>query len=313
MIIVKKGARMKSELVQKNLYSKNAGELNSYSVADFSLRNADLQRKSDMMNNYVSQLSKIDYTTGYIRFSNVNKKGRYDKERVGIKVHAELKNNEPLTGSKPNSSTHKDLMQSIYLYQNTRKYVRGHLMNDHLGGIGEWYNLFPISSKANHDHLMSAEACVKQGIKEGWNVVYDVNVEPHSSAKNIARNPSASFHCKVQWLGNSGVTKRKYTVSVFSGKEGEGYFYNEKGGAPDRSFGMKNDDCRLKASGMGESRGSKNSRINSTVDGLRPDNLGHFKFKSENFQSKAILDYWHKAFGTTHSLNLFRMGRRHRK
>lgn len=40
-------------------------------------------------------------------------------------------------------------------------FIRGHLLNDNLGGVGEVYNLFPITSSANGEHKITAEGKLK--------------------------------------------------------------------------------------------------------------------------------------------------------
>lgn len=57
------------------------------------------------------------------------------------------------------------------------KYVRGHLLNDNVGGPGKDFNLFPITADANGKHERSIESHVKQwvNVDKHW-VDYEVNV-----------------------------------------------------------------------------------------------------------------------------------------
>lgn len=62
---------------------------------------------------------------------------------------------------------------------NPDKYIRGHLLNDNLGGPGEPYNLYPITANANKEHESVIESKVKQWVNTGkqW-VSYHVKVNP---------------------------------------------------------------------------------------------------------------------------------------
>jgi len=46
-------------------------------------------------------------------------------------------------------------------------YIRGHLLNDNLGGPGEWYNMTPLSREGNHQHEAQVESFVKAGFNSG--------------------------------------------------------------------------------------------------------------------------------------------------
>lgn len=45
-------------------------------------------------------------------------------------------------------------------------YVRGHLLNDNIGGPGQAHNLFPITQKANRQHLQYMESSVKKWVNQ---------------------------------------------------------------------------------------------------------------------------------------------------
>lgn len=65
-------------------------------------------------------------------------------------------------------------------------YVRGHLLNQRLGGPGTEENLTPITYRANSEHLSSVEKHIKSWInapKRDRMVHYEVNVDPPSGDK----------------------------------------------------------------------------------------------------------------------------------
>ena len=75
--------------------------------------------------------------------------------------------------------------------------VKGHLLNDNLGGTALNNNLYPITRAANKDHLMYVENVVKDMV---WNdhtgVYYEVKVEGNPTIKD----PTATFHTRIaEW------------------------------------------------------------------------------------------------------------------
>jgi DNA uptake protein ComE-like DNA-binding protein len=56
-------------------------------------------------------------------------------------------------------------------------YIKGHLLNQKLGGPGEWPNLVPLSRKGNARHETQAEAVVKRTVDLGAIVDYAVTPE----------------------------------------------------------------------------------------------------------------------------------------
>lgn len=67
-----------------------------------------------------------------------------------------------------------------------QRYIRGHLLNDNLGGPGQPVNLFPITAQANTRHHSAIESDVKQWVNEKryW-AKYSVYVENIGALKAI--------------------------------------------------------------------------------------------------------------------------------
>jgi hypothetical protein len=119
-------------------------------------------------------------------------------ENVGIEMtvdwlDAAFASSHP--GSPPRTGVHDKLMELLVTdpSQNSPdKYIRGHLLNENLGGEGLGYNLFPITGKANSQHLHSTEKKIKDWVKTaGQWVYYQVKVESINSkldAKTKAGN-----------------------------------------------------------------------------------------------------------------------------
>jgi hypothetical protein len=69
-------------------------------------------------------------------------------------------------------------------------FIRGHLLNDNLGGLGEDYNLFPITGTANKQHESSIESIVKTAVNEkGLFAFYSVKIkDPKITVTNLEYN-----------------------------------------------------------------------------------------------------------------------------
>ncbi len=66
-----------------------------------------------------------------------------------------------------------------------KKYIRGHLLNDNLGGPGRAVNLFPITAQANADHHSKIESYVKDWVNNrGLWTTYLVRVENSSGIQD---------------------------------------------------------------------------------------------------------------------------------
>ena len=71
--------------------------------------------------------------------------------------------------------------QTTYDVLNTRRqsggasfYIRGHLLNDNVGGPGKWFNMTPLSREGNHQHESQIESYIKAGFNSGAIMRYKV-------------------------------------------------------------------------------------------------------------------------------------------
>lgn len=110
---------------------------------------------------------------------------------VGQYMTAEyLSPNHP-KGSPPGSSEQVDLFSVLPTSDKVRNekgpnvYIRGHLLNDNVGGPGLEKNLYPITRQANSDHSQRIENDLKRLVNiEGYIVYYEVEVG-NDSVKRI--------------------------------------------------------------------------------------------------------------------------------
>ncbi len=95
-----------------------------------------------------------------------------DSAGFGVSMNAKmLAKKQPgwAVGSSPTQAAH-----NVYDVLNWRRqsggasfYIRGHLLNDNLGGPGKWNNMVPLSREGNHQHEAQAESVVKNWFNAG--------------------------------------------------------------------------------------------------------------------------------------------------
>ncbi len=136
---------------------------------------------------------------------------------VGTKMTAEWLGPDHKRGGPPESGAQKQLMGRLHTdpkTPNESKFIRGHLLNDNLGGAGKNYNLFPITANANKEHHNKIEDQVKTWVnrEKRW-VFYQVEVQ----------NPSSSFASTMD-------VRKNYVNATFACraaiKDAEGKEYN---------------------------------------------------------------------------------------
>jgi len=170
------------------------------------------RRKNSCVQNITQLKTEIDWETQNISFGDFFK----SQVNLGKKMSATLDSHDPILGSEPGSSSkHDSMMSSLNKKYPSNSFIRGHLLNDNLGGPGMWHNMFPITSEANKNHLSSVEMPVKRSLlraheankktkdsklsetekgQEWIYVDYSVDAVAENSS-NILKNPNAKFHC----------------------------------------------------------------------------------------------------------------------
>ena len=152
-------------------------------------------RRHKAMNMSVKQLCSpvVQLRTSVYCGTKLFKYADKESEEVGNKMKAYLDPADPQYGSAPGnvlSKTMEALEKAGYL-----KMIRGHLLNDNLGGPGIACNLFPITAEANHLHLLNAENHIKQYLSNiNAGVMYSVEV---TKANYTIDDPSCCFTCEA--------------------------------------------------------------------------------------------------------------------
>ncbi|BDA66014.1 hypothetical protein CAL7716_001800 [Calothrix sp. PCC 7716] len=182
--------------------------------------------------------------------------GNIDGQLVGKKMEAtKLGWNHP-QGASPLGGALNILMKKLLTEQkgssNTKTYVKGHLLNDSLGGPGSAQNLYPITGDANNKHERQVESIVKNWVnKEGYWVYYKVEVvnEDFSLKSNKLEENfvKADFACEAAKLDADGkksfIGAIKTTINSESGtksqpKQGkiDNKDFSDKPGEKDSTF-----------------------------------------------------------------------------
>lgn len=127
-------------------------------------------------------------------------------------------------GSPPRSGAQSTLMSKLEtdpVASSPDKYIRGHLLNEHIGGVGDATNLFPITGNANSRHLHSTESRVKRwvDVPANW-VFYEVTVNGISSRLNssdVTQNyVNATFNCRAVLKDDDGTERESYVTAITS-------------------------------------------------------------------------------------------------
>ncbi len=147
----------------------------------------------------------IHYSPGRYDYDFNPLTGKYNKSvTVGREMHAKLDPDDPKNGSSTSSGgdVHRDLTGYLNKKWGIRP-IRGHLLNDHLGGLSVEENLFPISHEANSQHLHQVEGYVKtlaydRGSNRPGMVGYDVSVMNEDGSQQFDEfHPRTVFDCHV--------------------------------------------------------------------------------------------------------------------
>ncbi len=172
----------------------------------------------------IQRQTMIEYEPGYYNYNYNPRSGGFgDRVTVGKGMCAYIDPNNSREGSTASAggNTHMHLLHYLKNKWGT-KIVRGHLLNDHLGGLSVEENLFPISAQANSNHLHKVEGYVK-GFTYGRNrefipknIIYRVNVFNADGTQQFNEfNPMTQFCCDVEvydWDSNAPKIAAHYDV-----------------------------------------------------------------------------------------------------
>ena len=136
----------------------------------------------------------ITYNTGTFRYRAVNGGPMNQTQIVGTSMDANLDPQDERAGTKPGGDQVNMLRRLRGVYPESH-FIRGHLLNGNLGGLGIAENLYPITTEANKQHEKQVENHVKGEIENNREVSYSVNVINRGDTED---NAAATFECEVR-------------------------------------------------------------------------------------------------------------------
>ena len=82
------------------------------------------------------------------------------------------------------------------------RYIKGHMLNDNVGGPADDRNLFPITAQANSDHKNWVESYVKEDIARGYVGRYSVQANHSTPTKINASDPNSKYKVDGNFICN---------------------------------------------------------------------------------------------------------------
>jgi len=159
------------------------------------------------------------------------KSGSLGGHKVGKEMKVDWLGANPSPGTAPESGVQDDLMDFLVTNPSQKskdKYIRGHLLNEHLGGRGNAENMFPITGNANSQHLHSTEKKIKNWVLHSdpkqpkqW-VLYEVKVEGYSHRLDPEKKKTphnyvdSTFACRAVLKDSEGKVKEEFSSSISS-------------------------------------------------------------------------------------------------
>ena len=173
-------------------------------------------------------LKKGDKESDNKQMKITRKTGTLAGDTVGMEMKVDWLGPNPPAGTPPEPSVHSKLMDLLITDPTERspdKYIRGHLLNEHLGGRGNAENMFPITGNANSQHLHSTEKKVKNWVinpkknePKHW-AMYEVKVQGISSKLNAGSKSwdnyvNCTFVCHAVQKDSAGKVKEELSTSI---------------------------------------------------------------------------------------------------
>ena len=180
------------------------------------------QSQNRHVNEKIAQLAtQITHYTNNYTYHPDPRQTATKTETVGRKMEAYLDLSMPIKGSGPDRHDQKQLMKALKTKYGksllSSCFVRGHLLNDNLGGFGLKENLFPLTATANDLHKSRVENFVKEYLysrtvsKRKPGLYYEVEVDSQFNDTQ----PGDKFKCKLQeWNPTTQVKSPNNLVDV---------------------------------------------------------------------------------------------------
>lgn len=205
----------------------------------------------------------------------VESNGDQEEQTVGTKMEAILDPTEPIKGSAPGNGADYLLYDRLNQEYNPG-FVKGHLLNANLGGIGLPYNLYPLTKEANSTHSNQVEIPVKTALlnliklsNNDWKdddddvdqsraVKYTVEAKWEEGDDDFIEDPTSYLTCSASVVDDNEdhLFHIIEGISIKSEDEGENDSTNQK--LTDAGFGSE---------GSGRRSGGQIITLPGTIDG----------------------------------------------
>ena len=142
---------------------------------------------------------------------------------VGMLMSVEGLSKKHPAGTGPGSGEQSALMDQLITKPKTsseEKYIRGHLLNEKLGGLGVAENMFPLTGNANKNHLTFVESDVKSWVENPKNSatyevkVASVQVNLNGKEKDARNYVNCHFVCKAELIDPKGKVTKTVSKSI---------------------------------------------------------------------------------------------------
>lgn len=204
---VEKSKDNKSRAVANSVGQKKSNVKQGYGFVDNRLVAVTQRKLTEMFNSgqvinptqIIQRFTEIEHTPGNLKYEDSD--GDDQVAEVGMHMRAFLDPAHPRKGSEPGSGGDYAIYTELRDYYDGN-FIKGHLLNADLGGIGIPDNLFPITSEANSQHkaweyfpktLLIGQIEKYKNTGTSKRVYYEVNVTNLSKKTNFDDDPSSKL------------------------------------------------------------------------------------------------------------------------
>ncbi|WP_437745586.1 DUF4157 domain-containing protein [Sorangium sp. So ce1504] len=146
----------------------------------------------------IQRKTVVKWTTQDFEYNDAS--GNLASQVVGKKMEADLDPADLRTGNHTTSREMEDLFDGLKAHWDpgSKRWVRGHLLNDNLGGPDVDTNLFPITGHANGEHEREVESHVKAWVSAKRPCRYSVKAYQDRGNVGPLRNAGGRLECYAE-------------------------------------------------------------------------------------------------------------------
>ncbi|MEL7097518.1 MAG: hypothetical protein AAGM84_01695 [Pseudomonadota bacterium] len=212
----------------------------------------------NLMDDNQGKLDRNPPRTAQIKYKDAQGNDKTEEAAVGMTIEMLTHKHPP--GSKPKASALEDIFKVLETKGETgsHQYIKGHLLNEGLGGPGTAENLYPITTDANQEHKTKAENLIEDMVNtQLYFVRYEVDIKQvgptayytHPVKGGIYNIVNSDMHVQAWLLDTTGQKAGKIVNSVVASR------FNASNAAGDLvDLGEANtDDTPVEAKGIDRS------------------------------------------------------------